>query len=80
MKKSILNLEGVEVLSKKQMRNVGGAERCEAISVSQDFFYSAGDPIGECTITYHCRPTFLGIGFGRWGQEQTGPGYGSVCL
>lgn len=26
MKKSILNLEGVEVLSKKQMKNVNGSE------------------------------------------------------
>ncbi len=37
MKKTILNLEGVEVLSKKEMRRVDGGEKCK--SEPADGFY-----------------------------------------
>lgn len=76
MKKSILNLEGVEVLSKKQMRNVNGSEKCQFTSNAVPTpFLQAGEAIAPCTITYHCRPSFLGIGLGSWGEEMTGPSW-----
>lgn len=45
MKKSILNLEGVEVLSKKQMRNVGGGDGpCHAFIRNADGSASGWGP------------------------------------
>lgn len=83
MKNSILSLEGVEVLSKKQMKNVGGGlaqgggdiggERCETISMTNAVFYQAGEAIAPCTLTYRCRPTILGVGVGSWSEPITGP-------
>jgi hypothetical protein len=76
MKKSILGLEGVEVLTRNQMKNLnGGGERCETISVSPSIFLQAGEPIAPCTVTYRCRSTILGIGIGSWGEEQSGPSW-----
>jgi hypothetical protein len=80
MKNSILSLEGVEVLSKKQMKNVGGGlaeaslggEKCEGISTIHTPYMVDGQPISQCTITYRCRPSILGIGVGSWGDVQTG--------
>lgn len=81
MKKSILGLEGVEVLSKKQMKTIDGGERCEMdYNTPPRVLYSPGTtqgpnagemvPVAE-TCRYTCRKTFLGIGVGStyevWG-------------
>jgi hypothetical protein len=76
MEKSILSLEGVEVLSKNQMRNVGGSQKCVSTSApTPTIFMQAGEAIAPCTVTYKCRPSFLGIGFGSWSEETSGPSW-----
>ena len=70
MKKSILNLEGVEVLSKKEMKNVNGQGYLTNYQCTGNLYYNtegAGDgPTGyECTASY--QRTFLGM---DWGSPQ----------
>ena len=81
MKKSILNLEGVEILSKTQMKSIDGGRRCSIDeSIEPEILYSpgatAGPNAGELvpvaiTCAWKCRDTFLGIGVGStytvWG-------------
>ncbi|NHN26676.1 hypothetical protein FIA58_013405 [Flavobacterium jejuense] len=81
MKKSILNLEGVQVLTKKQMKMVDGGRRCSLdTSTEPQVLYSPGTTEGPnagelvpvaVTCAYTCRNTFLGIGVGStytvWG-------------
>lgn len=70
MKKTILNLEGVQVLSRQQMKNVDGGEKCQTLSVTEEVFVDAnGTAIGAFTCEIRCRPSFLGIGFGSWTYE-----------
>jgi hypothetical protein len=70
MKKSILSLEGVEVLSKKQMSYVNGSGYLTGWQCTGNFYSNTiGAPGGdqvtamECTATY--QRTFLGVDWGR---------------
>lgn len=81
MKKSILNLEGVQVLSKNEMKRVEGGRRCTLDTTKEpQILYSPdtteGPNAGELvpvaiTCAYSCRDTFLGIAVGEtytvWG-------------
>jgi hypothetical protein len=79
MKKTILNLEGVEVLSKKEMRRVDGGVKCKS-EPADGFYendgagsgtYNGGAVSGQCWV--QCRPSFLGIGFGSWSEPELMP-------
>jgi len=70
MKKSILGLEGVEMLSKKQMKNINGAGYLTDYVCTGNPYYAttgAGDPPTgmECTARY--QRTFLGM---NWGDSK----------
>jgi hypothetical protein len=81
MKKTILSLEGVEVLSKNEMRRVDGGRRCSLNeAIDPVVLYSPGTTSGPgagelvpvaVTCAWTCRDTFLGIGVGStytvWG-------------
>ena len=88
MLQSFLNLDGVAVLDKRQQANVNGGEKCAYVSGwspgdsigNGQFFendgegsntYNGGNVALTCKI--RCRPTFLGIGIGQWGDVQEVP-------
>ncbi|MFT7251510.1 MAG: hypothetical protein ACI9FW_001250 [Flavobacterium sp.] len=83
MKNSILSLEGVEVLSKNQQKNVyggkvapeeaGGGRNCNMIEGSQEGVYSAGVLV-SVVCTWTCRNTFLGFSVGSSYNIQSGCG------
>lgn len=67
MKKSILSLEGVKMLSKKEQKNVNGGGYLTDYTCTGNLYYNtqgAGDaPVGyECTARY--QRTFLGFDYG----------------
>jgi|JI7StandDraft_1071085.scaffolds.fasta_scaffold185486_2 hypothetical protein len=78
MLKNIKKLEGVILLSKEQQRSINGGEKCETLSKKKELYINPDGPtyIGPgypaCTCTSRCRPSFLGIGFGNWGETVTG--------
>lgn len=79
MKKTILNLEGVETLSKKQMQTIKGAGYLTGFQCTGNVYQNttgAGDPptAFECTAQY--QQTFLG---GKWGKPQDLPGQVFPC-
>jgi hypothetical protein len=60
--KTIKNLEGVEILSKNEMRNVdGGGIRVRNIEGTGRLLQN-----GSMECTWEVRSTFLGIGYGEW--------------
>jgi hypothetical protein len=66
MKNSILSLEGVEVLSKKQMKNVGGGLGHLTNATCTGNTMQAGDTtVWECKYQY--QRTFIGM---DWGAPQ----------
>ncbi len=72
MLKNILEMEGAQELSKEQQRSVNGGQKCRTISVTNDTFTdNTLSPAMPQTCTIECRPSFLGIGFGSWGEPQT---------
>lgn len=77
MLKNILNLEGVTLLTKEEQKRINGAEKCKTTSIKQEPYAGTdgtaliGPGYPMCTCTYQCRPSFLGIGFGSWGEEFT---------
>ena len=75
MLKNILNLEGVSLLSKEEQKNVNGGEKCKTLTRTPETFSSGlvGEGYPSATCTFQCRPSFLGIGFGSWGEIQSGP-------
>lgn len=70
MKKPILNLEDVEVLSKIEMKKVDGGRRCSLNeSIDSVVLYSPGTGAGElvpvavtCTWTYIDKLLSIGVG------------------
>lgn len=76
MKKSILNLEGVQVLSVEEQKNVngGGRRNCELtgntqILTSYDTSTQSEQPVTE-VCEWKCDKTFLGVKVGTttvWG-------------
>jgi hypothetical protein len=62
MQNEILNLEGVQTLSKEQMKNVKG----EGIRVRDIAGTGRLLPDGRMECTWRWRNTFLGIGYGEW--------------
>jgi hypothetical protein len=83
MTKSILNLEGVQVLSRSQQKNVNGglADKCQILQVLVGVPYENdgagsgtynGGAVSPSTCKIRCRPSFLGIGLGSW-EYSTGP-------
>ena len=79
MLQNILELEGAQPLSKNQQQAVKGGQKCRTISITDDIYgpYNGGQYAPQ-TITYQCRPSFLGIGLGSWGPVQTGPYSGGI--
>ena len=75
MLKNILNLEGVALLSKEEQKNVNGGLKCVTLSYEEDITASGyvGNGYATGICTFKCRPSFLGIGFGSWGEVQSGP-------
>ncbi|UPQ79247.1 hypothetical protein M0M57_00040 [Flavobacterium azooxidireducens] len=70
MKKSILNLEGVTVLNKTELKKIEGSGRRNCtLTGNEQIIYSGGEAVGySCEWT--CTRTFLGIGIGEvtgWG-------------
>lgn len=57
MLQKILELEGVQELSKNQQRSMNGGKKCRTISSDLSCFTS-------------CRPSFLGIGLGSYGPYE----------
>ena len=70
MLKNIQNLEGVSLLSKEEQKKVSGGEKCRTIEVRAEEFSEGlvGEGYSSHTCVYQCRPSFLGIGFGSWGE------------
>jgi len=70
MQKSILNLEGVEILSKTQMKSIDGGgyltgHQCQGIEYRE---YVNGQPVESTayfSCTYQYQRTFLGFDVGR---------------
>jgi hypothetical protein len=79
MLKEILNSEGVEQLSRQQMKSVDGGKKC--ISEPAGFLYendgpgsgtyNGGNVANACWV--QCRPSFLGIGLGSWSEKELMP-------
>ena len=71
MKNSILSLEGVEVLSKKQMKVVNGGKAAKDCNLTgnEQGVYSAGVLV-SWVCEWKCTSSFLGINLGsetHWG-------------
>jgi hypothetical protein len=82
MKKSILSLEGVEVLSKKQMKTINGNGylknfKCTGNTYSNTSGAPGGDQVTamECTADY--QRTFLGMDWG--GPQELAAGQVFAC-
>ncbi|MFY8188665.1 MAG: hypothetical protein ACOVLC_11990, partial [Flavobacterium sp.] len=67
------NSEGVEQLSRQQMKGVDGGRRCEMVPNSQQDVISAGEVVAV-VCTWNCRRTFLGFEVGSEFQVQGGCG------
>jgi hypothetical protein len=74
MLKDILESEGAQELSKSHQRAVNGGEKCRTLAISDEPYgpYNGGNYAPQ-TCTIQCRPSFLGIGFGSWGEPQDVP-------
>lgn len=75
MKKNILNLEGVTVLTKEQQKMVNGGERCTPVGNHDFDWYIEPATSGSPAIVYcewECRKTFLGIGVGQTYIKKAG--------
>lgn len=69
MKKSILNLEGVQVLSRNEQKNVnGGKKNCERTGNEKDLTSYDGATNSYIVVSHvcewKCTTTFLGINLG----------------
>jgi hypothetical protein len=77
MKKSILALEGVNVLSREQLKNVNGSSYVTGYQCTGNFYSNtSGGPATayECTARY--QRTFLGF---NYGSSQELPGQVFPC-
>lgn len=86
MKKTILNLEGVEVLSKIEMKNVNGKGYVTDHQCTGRF-YSSVEGTGEGPVAYECtaryQRTFLGMDWGKPQELESGQVFpcpeGMIC-
>ncbi|MGH1386370.1 hypothetical protein [Kordia sp.] len=67
MLKNLLNVAGVQQLSKSEQNAVNGGKKCEYLHEPMSpFEQEAG--LSLCMV--RCRPSFLGIGTGSWSDWE----------
>lgn len=70
MLRKILELDGIQELSKNQQKSVNGGKKCKEVpNMDNDSGFWSEAGVEMCDV--HCRPSFLGIGFGSWEVEES---------